>query len=155
MLLVCDWSVGFESNCHRILHQQHMFMYTPWLGNDSQWSRTTSTYSRSGVRPCLCGTATATGPIVHPSHDMSEYGTAVEWSWQGKQKDSNRNLSQCHFVHHKFYMDCSGLEPGPPQWEAGLSCGPAAEDLKSSFWRTVAAELTEGRYLREWYANGP
>jgi hypothetical protein len=38
---------------------------------------------------------------------------------RGKPKYSGRNLSQCHFVHHKSHMDLPGIEPGPPRWEAG------------------------------------
>jgi hypothetical protein len=30
---------------------------------------------------------------------------------RGKPKYSEKNLSQCHFVHH--------IEPGSPRWEAG------------------------------------
>jgi hypothetical protein len=28
------------------------------------------------------------------------------------------NLTQRHFVHHKFHMTSPGFEPEPPQWEA-------------------------------------
>jgi len=28
------------------------------------------------------------------------------------------NLSQCHYVHHKFLTDSPWTEPGPSQWEA-------------------------------------
>jgi hypothetical protein len=38
---------------------------------------------------------------------------------RGKPKYSGKNLSQCHFVHRKSHMDWPGIEPGPPQWEAG------------------------------------
>jgi hypothetical protein len=31
---------------------------------------------------------------------------------RGKPKYSGKNLSQCHFVHHKCYMDRAGIEPG-------------------------------------------
>jgi hypothetical protein len=29
------------------------------------------------------------------------------------------NLPQCRFAHHKWHMTSSGLEIGPPRWEAG------------------------------------
>jgi hypothetical protein len=38
---------------------------------------------------------------------------------RGKPKYSGRNLSQCHFVHHKSQMEWPENEPGSPRWKAG------------------------------------
>jgi hypothetical protein len=38
---------------------------------------------------------------------------------RGKPKDSEKNLSQWHFVHHKSHMNRLGSEPKPPKGEAG------------------------------------
>jgi hypothetical protein len=44
----------------------------------------------------------------------------VEWyTDRGKPKNSEKNLSQQHFFHHKSRMDWPGREPGTPRWEAG------------------------------------
>jgi hypothetical protein len=37
----------------------------------------------------------------------------------GKLKYSERNLSQCGFVHGKSHMDCYGKEFGPLMLETG------------------------------------
>jgi hypothetical protein len=71
-----------------------------------------------GVRQRLW-TAATTGHIVHPPDDMS-FG---EQRWndidRGKPKNSGKNPSHCHSVHHKSHTDWPGCEPGPPRWETG------------------------------------
>jgi hypothetical protein len=56
---------------------------------------------------------TAKGPIVHPQVIT---WVNIEQRWddtdRGKLKDSEKNLSQCHFVHNKSHMDWPGREPG-------------------------------------------
>jgi hypothetical protein len=41
-----------------------------------------------------------------------------QWNYidRGTQKNEERNLSQCHFIHQKSYMDWPGCEPGPLWW---------------------------------------
>jgi hypothetical protein len=55
-------------------------------------------------------------PIV-PDCEDGEFG-GMKIDWQGKPKYSE-NLSQRHFVHHKYHLTRHGREPGPPpRWEA-------------------------------------
>jgi hypothetical protein len=44
---------------------------------------------------------------------------SVESELAGKTEILGENLSQCHFVHHKFHITSPGPETGPPLWEAG------------------------------------
>jgi hypothetical protein len=65
-----------------------------------------------GVRLCLCETVSATGPIVHPSGDtrmnMEQWRNNTD---RRKQKDSEKKLSQCHLVRHKYYWTALGTNP--------------------------------------------
>jgi hypothetical protein len=42
----------------------------------------------------------------------------VECELAGEAEGLGENLPQRHFVHNKSHMSRSGLEPGPPWWEA-------------------------------------
>jgi hypothetical protein len=63
------------------------------------------------MSPCL-STAATSGPIVVPK--MLYMSMEPRWNDidKGKLKNSEKNLFQCHFVHHKSQMDSSGHYPG-------------------------------------------
>jgi hypothetical protein len=90
---------------------------------------------------------TINGPIAHLQNDM-RVNMEQWWNYidRGKPKDSEKNLSQCHFVHQKSHFYWPGCEPGPAQWEAGtnrLCCSSANHIVDSSMMWTVlpSAEL--------------
>jgi hypothetical protein len=61
-------------------------------------------------------------PVMKMISVFSFFGV-MEHGWNEidmeKPKCSGKNLSQCHFAHHKSYTDWPGIEPRPPRREAG------------------------------------
>jgi hypothetical protein len=55
-------------------------------------------------------------------HSTAERWTSmehlVEQYWKKKNEYSEKNPSQCQFVHHKSHTDCSGIKCGHLQWQA-------------------------------------
>jgi hypothetical protein len=78
-----------------------------------------------------------------------EYGEQ-RWNYiDGKLKNSERNLSQCHFVHHKSHMDWPGCEPRDSLLSSLLK--RTAEFLKLN--RSQAKQVT-GLLTGYWHLKG-
>jgi hypothetical protein len=65
---------------------------------------------------------------------------------RGKSKYWDRNLSQCHFLHHKSHGNWPGIEPGPPRSEAGnFTVGtPTKEEESQSMWAEFGPRIELG-----------
>jgi len=61
-------------------------------------------------------------PTVRHPDDIQTYEYGQQrWNVtdRGKEKNSEKTLSQCQYVHHISHIDWPGGEPGPPRWKAG------------------------------------
>jgi len=65
----------------------------------------------------------------------------------GKQKSSDKNLSQRHFVHKKLHMDWPWNEPGPPRWHWRLTAWAMARPIQRFSIVGCGIGAQEGVYL--------
>jgi hypothetical protein len=98
-------------------------------------------YCYNGMRLCLCGTVAINWSIVQPADDA---WMNMEQQWddtdQGKPKDLEKNLSQCHFVRHKSHWTSLGAN-------LGLCCEkPATNHL--CYGMALLCDENAGSYLQ-------
>jgi hypothetical protein len=63
------------------------------------------------VRQCLWTAAYCRGYCLS-SDDVWIWRATAEWHLQGNWKSSEKNMSQCHFVHHKSQRTDQGAKAG-------------------------------------------
>ena len=51
---------------------------------------------------------------------MNDYGMWVKRYREGKAKCSERNMSQCYILHHKYPVNIPGIQAGHPLWDVGV-----------------------------------
>jgi hypothetical protein len=81
-------------------------------------------------------TAATNGPTVHPPGYTRVLRATVEWCWQEKQKNSEKNLSQCN-VHHKFNTKLARAR----------TLAPAMRGRRLTAWAIIRPQY----YCRSWY----
>ena len=71
----------------------------------------------------------------------NQYGATVQSYWQGTQKCSHRNLSCCHFVHHKSHLQLGWRPTASALPRLSISYGGHSTAVRGSNLQTKTALL--------------
>ena len=133
-----------------------------WSGIPAYYSNTATSLLEMGggkIQTEKCNTVTPTMSFVPVvilqcmvklysvgGRSMNEYGELLEWYWQEKTKYFEKNLTQCHVVHHKSHTDWPEVQPGPLWWQTGDKLHQlwhCQEALRSSWIRDTVLAATQ------------
>ena len=87
--------------------------------------------------------------------DGDECGALVDWYWLGKCEVLEVKLSQCHFYHHKFYIDWPGIEAWSLQLHAWATTRPSIPQINHNNVYRLSSCLTEKKTIRFHYKYQP
>jgi hypothetical protein len=102
--ITCEFQFNFRTSFGDTLLCSIMITACPFCIRLFSMSVTVATHVSGGE---IISYAATNGPIIHPPNDSlhgyEELGcNCID---TGKPKNSEKNLSRCHFAHHKSYMD--------------------------------------------------
>jgi hypothetical protein len=92
--------------------------------------------------------AASNGPIIHPPDgSLYEYG-GRRWNDIGRAEPT-KNLSQCHFVHHKSHIDWARIQNSAVRGRGLTACAHITNQKCKNLWIIISTISNEWRCLQQ------